>query len=224
MTRVLFEQHLSELRSDVVDLGSRAEEAIRRAMESLRRRDLTLARAVVEGDYEINRSRFEIEDRAVNMIATQQPMATDLRAIVTAIRMVAEIERSGDLVVNIMKGARRMYGTEFDPRLRGLIERLGEEVHRLFRMAIDAYVDRDAGLAAALDDMDDAVDSLHAEYIASIFESHDRKAIPLQAAVQLALVGRYYERIADHAVNIGERVAFMVTGEFLDDRQAAGSE
>jgi phosphate transport system protein len=136
----------------------------------------------------------------------------DLRALVAATRMVSEIERSGDLVVNMMKGTRRIYGTSIDPKVRGLIAQLGSEVGRIFRLSMDAYADRNEGLAAALDDMDDAVDTLHAEYIAAIFESHDRKAIPLQAAVQLALVGRYYERIGDHAVNIGERVRYIVTG------------
>jgi hypothetical protein len=116
-------------------------------------------------------------------------MATDLRALVAAIRMVAEIERSGDLVSNIMKASRRMYGAEFDPRVRGLIARLGQEVHRLFRLSMDAYVDKNDGLAAALDDMDDSVDALHADYIQSIFESHEASAMQLQTAVQMALVG-----------------------------------
>src|SRR5215213_6382367 len=152
------------------------------------------------------------EARCYSLLALQQPVAIDLRALVAATRMVSEIERSGDLVVNMMKATRRIYGTSIDPKVRGLIAQLGVEVGRLFRLAMDAYADRNEGLAAALDDMDDAVDALHAEYIAAIFESHDRKAIPLQPAVQLALVGRYYERIGDHAVNIGERVRYICTG------------
>jgi phosphate transport system protein len=143
-------------------------------------------------------------------------MATDLRSLITAIRMVAEIERSADLAVNITKAARRMYGVELNPKLRGLIERLGEKSSQLFRLAIDAYVDRDAALAAALDDMDDAVDALHRDYISAIFETHGSGFTGLQPAVQLALVGRYYERIGDHAVNIGERVRYMVTGSLPD--------
>src|SRR4029079_12435175 len=129
-----------------------------------------------------------------------------------AIRMASEIERSGDLVTNTMKAARRLYGTPLDPRLRGLIEHMSDHLHRLFRLAIDAYADRNEGLAAALDDMDDDVDELHADYIRTIFEVDEGGNAPLQVAVQLALVGRYYERIGDHAVNIGERVRYMVTG------------
>ena len=99
----------------------------------------------------------------------------------------SEIERSGDLMVNVAKGARRIYGVQFDPRLRGLIERMSEEATRLFRLAIDAYVEGNASLAAALDDMDDGLDLLHKDYIQAIFESHHAGVIDLQAAVQLAL-------------------------------------
>jgi phosphate transport system protein len=114
-----------------------------------------------------------------------------------------------------------MYGVEFDPRLRGLIERMSEQAQRLFKLAIDAYVEGNAGLAAALDDMDDRLDLLHKDYIQAIFESHSSGNIDLQAAVQLALIGRYYERIGDHAVNMGERVRYMVTGWLPEQAGAA---
>jgi phosphate transport system protein len=115
-------------------------------------------------------------------------------------------------MVNICKGARRIYGAEFDPKVRGLIERMSEEATRLFRLAIDAYAEGNAALAAALDDMDDRLDTLHKDYIQAIFESHRAEGLDLQAGVQLALIGRYYERIGDHAVNISRRVRYMVTG------------
>ena len=98
---------------------------------------------------------------------------------------------------------------------------MSDHVHRLFRLAIDAYADRNEGLAAALDDMDDDVDELHADYIRAIFEVYEGGSAPLQVAVQLALVGRYYERIGDHAVNIGERVRYMVTGWLPEHTGAA---
>ncbi len=89
---------------------------------------------------------------------------------------------------------------------------MSEEAVRLYKVAIDAYVEQDASLAAALDDMDDELDSIHKDYIEAIFESHHASNLGLEAAVQLALIGRYYERIGDHAVNIGNRVEYMVTG------------
>jgi phosphate transport system protein len=148
-------------------------------------------------------------------------MARDLRAIVTAIRLTSEIERSADLMVNVAKGARRIYPIEFDPKVRGLIERMSEEAARLYKIAIDAYVEQDASLAAALDDMDDKLDALHKDYIEAIFESHHASNLGLEQAVQLALIGRYYERIGDHAVNIGNRVEYMVTGWLPEHSGAA---
>src|SRR5215212_8680079 len=207
-----FHHDLDLVRDDLVRLAGMVSEALARGTEALLAGDLKVAEELISHDDVLDTLAVDIEERCYSLLALQQPVAIDLRALVAAARMVSEIERSGDLVVNMMKATRRLYGTSIDPKLRGLIAELSTEVGRLFRLAMDAYADRNEGLAAALDDMDDSVDALHAEYIAAIFESHDRKAIPLQAAVQLALVGRYYERIADHAVNIGERVRYICTG------------
>lgn len=219
--RKSFHHDLDVIRDDIVRLASMVTEALGKATKALLDGDLQTANEIIEGDDVLDTLSLDIEERCYQLLALQQPMATDLRALVAALRMVAEIERSGDLVVNIMKAARRMYGAELDPKVRGLITRLGQEVHRLFRLSIDAYVDRNDGLAAALDDMDDTVDALHADYIQAIFESHETSAMQLQTAVQLALVGRYYERIADHGVNIAERVRYMVTGWLPEHTGAA---
>jgi phosphate transport system protein len=124
-------------------------------------------------------------------------------------------------MVNVAKGARRIYPVEFDPKVSGLIERMSEEATRLYKVAIDAYVEQNANLAAALDDMDDELDEIHRDYIEAIFESHHASNLGLEAAVQLALVGRYYERIGDHAVNIGNRVEYMITGWLPEHSGAA---
>jgi len=219
--RKSFHHDLDLIRDDIVRLASMVTEGLGKATQALLEGDLQAANEIIQGDDVLDTLALDIEERCYQLLALQQPMATDLRALVAAIRMVAEIERSGDLVSNIMKASRRMYGAEFDPKVRGLIARLGQEVHRLFRLSMDAYVDKNDGLAAALDDMDDSVDALHADYIQSIFESHEASAMQLQTAVQMALVGRYYERIADHAVNIGERVRYMVTGWLPEHTGAA---
>ena len=215
-----FHQSLEEVSHEIVRLAGLVTEALGKATEALLSGDLTVAEAIIRGDDVLDELTLEIEEHCYQLLTLQQPMAKDLREVVTAIRLTAEIERSGDLVANIMKATRRMYGVEFDPKLRGLIERLGKQVHRQFRLAIDAYVERDDKLAAAIDDMDDIVDELHGDYIQAIFETHERGAVALQAAVQLAVVGRFYERIGDHAVNIGERVQYMVTG-WLPEHTAA---
>ena len=208
-----FHQELDDVRDDLVRMAGLVTEAIARATRAFLDGDLKVAEEILGGDDAIDAIALQVEEHCYQLLALQQPMASDLRALTTAIRLTAEIERSGDLVVNIMKAARRIYGADLPPKTRGLIERLGENVHRLFRLAIDAYVDQNVGLASALDDMDDVVDDLHVEFVGSIFETHESGQTPLQVAVQLALVGRFYERIGDHAANIADRVGFMVTGE-----------
>ena len=126
--------------------------------------------------------------------------------------MVAEVERSADLLCNICKAARRIYGHELDPKLRGIISRMGEQAQQLYDAAIESFVENDAAKAAAIDDMDNYLDGLQKQFIQAIFESHAAGRIDLQVAVQLAVVARFYERIGDHAVNIGEQVRFVVTG------------
>jgi phosphate transport system protein len=216
-----FHNELDVVRDDIVHMAALVTEALARATRALLDGDLTVVDEIVDGDDEIDDLTLRVEEHCYQLLALQQPMASDLRAIITAVRLSAEIERSGDLVTNIAKAARRIYGTEINPKMRGLLERLGEQVHRLFRLAIDSYVEHDVGLASALDDMDDTVDDLHVDFVESMFETHELGEMPLQVAVQLALVGRYYERIGDHAVNIGERVRYLCTGWLPEHTGAA---
>lgn len=219
--RKSFHQTLDEIRAEMVHMAALVTEGIPRATEAVLSGDMADAQRIIEGDDPLDAKAVELEELCYQQLALQQPMASDLRGIVTAIRMISEIERSGDLVVNVAKGARRIFGTELPARLRGLIGQMGEEATRLFRLAIDAYVDEDAGMAAALDDLDDRLDAIHREYIQEIFLAHNAGEVEVQGAVQLALIGRYYERIGDHAVNIGERVRYMVTGWLPEHTGAA---
>ena len=213
-----FHAELEQVRDDLVRAAAMVTEALARATQAFLDDDLTAAENVRQGDADIDAVTLSIEEHCYSLLALQQPMARDLRALTVALRLAGEIERAGDLVSNIMKGARRIHGTQIDPKLRGFIERLSEQTHRLFRLAIDAYVQGDAGLAAAIDDMDDAVDDLHRDYIEALFETRESGELPLQVAVQLAMIGRFYERIGDHAVNIGERVQYMVSGNLPEHR------
>lgn len=219
-----FHQELDQVRADIVRMAAMATEFIPRATEVLLTTDLHGAQLLIEADDLLDDMTLELEERCYQILALQQPVAIDLRAIITAIRLTSEIERSADLMVNVAKAARRLYGAEFEPRVRGLIEQMSEEATRLFKLAIDAYDDGNAGLAAALDDMDDRLDGLHKDFIQSIFESHHGTTLDLQPAVQLALVGRYYERVGDHAVNIGHRVQYMVTGWMPEHAGAARAQ
>lgn len=197
-------------------LAARVAEVIPRATSVLLDGDLELAEIVIRGDAEIDAMSVEVEERCIGILALQAPVAGDLRHVLALLKMIAEVERSGDLAVNICKAARRIYGHELDPKLRGIIGRMGEQAASEFSAAIDALRAKDAGKAAAVDDMDGYLDALQKQFISAIFESQAAGRIDLQVAVQLAMVARFYERIGDHAVNMGERVLYIVTGKVPD--------
>jgi len=223
-TRKTFHEDLDEVQRSVARLAAMATESIPRATAVLLGDDDNEAAAIVEEDVTVDRLSHEIEERCYQVLALQQPVAGDLRTIVTAVRLNSEIERSCDLCVNIAKASRRVPGASFPPAIRGLIERMSEEAVRLYRAAVDAYLDGDAELAAAIDDMDDTLDDLQRTFIAAVFEAHEREGLDLEVAVQLAMVARFYERIGDHAVNIGERVQYMVTGSLPEHLKPSATD
>ena len=210
--RLDFREALDRVRGEVLRLGALAAETVARGTDALLSRDLEAAQMLIDADDEIDDLSVRIEQDCYRLLALQNPVAGDLRFIVCSIRMSSELERSADLMVNVCKAARRLYDIDLDPPLRGLIEAMGREAHTLTHKAMDAYADADAALGAALDDMDNRLDDLQVDYVEAIFETHQAESVELRAAVQLAMVGRYYERIGDHAVNMGERVRYMVTG------------
>jgi phosphate transport system protein len=207
-----FHQDIDAARADLVHLAATVTELIPRATAVLLDADLEAADYLIRGDDEIDARSVELEELCYRIIALQAPVATDLRQVVALLRMVADIERSADLATNICKAARRIYGHELDPKLRGIISRMGEQAQQLYTAAIESFVENDAAKAAAIDDMDSYLDGLQKQFVQAIFESHAAGRIDLQVAVQLAVVARFYERIGDHAVNVGERVRFVVTG------------
>tara|TARA_B000000441_G_C21750911_1_gene362241 strand:- start:1746 stop:2420 length:675 start_codon:yes stop_codon:yes gene_type:complete len=211
---------MDEVRSDLVRMGGLVTEGIASVTVALLANDLAMADQISTQDDEIDLLSVEAEEKCIRMLALQQPVAVDLRTILTDLRMVSEIERSGDLVSNIAKGIGRIQGVELEPRLRGLIDRMCEQAVRLTTLAIDSYADRDAVLAGALGELDDRLDELHNDYIDTVFSSRFDRYITTQQAVQLAVIGRFYERIGDHAVNIGERVQYLVTGELPEHKGA----
>src|SRR5687767_14425277 len=171
-SRSTFHRQLDDIQRDLVRAAAKVTEAIAKGTQALLDLDLAAVQELIEADDETDALTLDIEERCFTLLARQQPMAGDMRAIVTAIRLTSEIERSGDLMVNVGKATRRLYGVaSYDPRLRGLITQMSEQALRLFRLAIDAYVERDDPLAAALDDMDDQLDTLHKEFIEAILET-----------------------------------------------------
>ena len=211
-TQRTFHAEIDSIRGQIVKFAAYVGEAVSRATQALLDGDLAEAQSIIDGDDALDDAALTIEERCQRLLALHQPMAGDLRQILSALWITAELERDGDLACNICKGTRRLFGSDLTPRLRGLIADMGEEAVRLTRLGVDAYADADSGLAAALDDIDDRLDSLHNAFVQTIIEAGIGSNLETQVAVQLALIGRYYERIGDHAVNIGERVRYMADG------------
>jgi phosphate transport system protein len=210
-----FQEALDDLRSDVIRLAALVTEAIGAGTNALLDADLALVDQVIADDRQINDLNHHIELGAYKLLAMQQPTAGDLRAVLAVLRILHEIQLSADLMVTVAKAARRLYPQELPPRVRGILERMGQQAQVQMRAAVDAFADGDLALAAALPDMDDVMDDLQKDLFRAILtaDSDPPDDGILQRAVQMALVGRYYERVADHAVQIGRWVAFMVTGE-----------
>ena len=210
--RSTFHKEIEEIRQEVLSLGRSVIEAIPRATAVLLNSDLEGADYLLQADDEIDARAIDIEEKCFQELALQSPVAGDLRLLVSMIKIAGELERSADLAVNICKAARRIFGHEIDPTLRDLIAKMSEQAQQLFVSTMEAFSDHDGAKAAAIDDMDSFLDGLHRRFIAEIFEIHASKEIELQVAVQLAMVARFYERIGDHAVNVSERIRFIVSG------------
>jgi len=215
-----FHDDLSEVRNEIAGLGASVIELIPRVTAILLDQDLEGAEYVLRGDVEIDARSIEVEEKALRLLALQAPVASDLRNLAAALKLSPEIERSADLCCNLCKAARRIYGHSLDPVLRGMIQRMSDQAQQEYRKVIEAYIANDAVAAAAIPDMDEYLDDLHRQFIQQIFESHAAGTIDLQVAVQMAMVARFYERLGDHAVNISQRVMYIVTG-WMPEHDAA---
>ena len=221
-SRRTFGEQLDDIRAEVVKLAVRSCEQIGAATQALLDADLALVDEIYEVRREIEERALHVEQRVYQLFALQQPMASDLRTMLAVLRILHEIELTAGLMRNVARASRRLYPRELPPRIRGIVERMGAQASVQTHLAVDAFADSDEAIAAALPDMDDVMDDLQKELFRAIFagfsgESTDEAA--LQMAVQLAFVGRDYERAADHAVMIGRWVEFMITGQLPGDAE-----
>lgn len=211
--RDAFHEDLDRLSDQLVEMTRLASSAMSRATTALLDADITLAESVIESDDQIDALREELELRAIDLLARQQPVATDLRIIVTAMRMSSDIERMGDLARHVAKVARLRFPHSAVPAdLRATILQMGQVAERIVEKAGSIIAAKDAEAALTLERDDDAMDDLHRELFARL--AHESWSHGTGAAVDITLVGRYYERFADHAVSVARRVVFLVTGEW----------
>ena len=213
--RESFDRHLHELQDDLLIMGSMVEKALERSMESLKNRNLEMARLVIEDDVKINQKRFDIEEKCVELIATQQPMASDLRVIIAVLNIIVDLERIADHAEGNAKIA-VMIGNE--PPLKPLIDlpRMNQKTVDMLRRSLDAFCNRDAEAARSICGDDDEVDNLYDQVFRELLTFMAEDGRTITRATRLIWVAHNLERSADRVTNICERVVYLVTGKMSE--------
>jgi phosphate transport system protein len=207
-----FQEELEQLKARLLEMGGLAEDRLRLVVRGLVERDLSCVERVIVGDAAINQLHIEVDDRCFKLLALHQPMAVDLRAIVAAVKINTDLERVGDLAVNIGEAATRYLQ---HPPVKELIDipRMAALAQEMLRDALDAYVRRDVQLARAVLDRDDGLDLLKTQVFRELLTHMLRDPATIEPSLDLILVSRHLERIGDHATNVAEDVIFMVSAK-----------
>jgi phosphate transport system protein len=207
-----FQEELEGLQTRLLEMGGLAEERVRASVPGLVTRDLSVTERVLRGDEPINPLHVAIDERCFRLLALYQPMATDLRGIVAAVKINSDLERVGDLAVNIAEAARRY---AMHPPVKQLIDipRMGDIAQEMLHDALDAYVRRDMALARSVLKCDDELDGLKTQVFRELLTYMLQDASTIEPSLDLILVSRHLERIGDHATNIAEDVIFMVSAQ-----------
>jgi len=200
-----FERELEAIEAKVIELFAMVAEDLPGATEALLTGNAEVLRVLAEREQVIDALYPEIEELVNREILLQAPVASDLRFLLSVLRIVPELERSHDLVVQIASRANHILGEDLSPRTRGLIERMGKLASEMWRQAVDSWYQRDRSVALVLDDRDDEMDELHASLLAEL--ASGRMTLPV--TMEMTLVARFYERLGDHAVNIARRVIYL---------------
>jgi len=208
-----YEEDLARLRQLVLEMGGLVERQIDQAMRALTTSDRLLAERTIERDHEVNRYDVEIDEECLRMLALHQPAARDLRLITTGLKITTDLERIGDMAVNICERAIDI-GAE-GQRLHGDLQQMAETVRKMLRECLDAFVREDADLALSVCKEDDAIDALHSHLFDETLVSMTKNPSTVVLGTALLFVSKYLERIADHTTNIAEMVIFMVKGKSI---------
>jgi phosphate transport system protein len=200
-----FERDLEAIEAKVIELFAMVAEDLPGATQALLTGNNDVLQALTEREQLINALYPEIEELVNREILLQAPVASDLRFLLSVLRIVPELERSHDLVVQIASRANHILGEDLSPRTRGIVERMGTLASEMWRQAVDSWYQRDRSVALALEERDDEMDELHASLIAELASGR----MALAVTMEMTLVARFYERLADHAVNIARRVVYL---------------
>ena len=213
LIRSVFQDELDGVSQTLFELSVMVSDSMAKATRSLIGKNLPLAEEVITFDEKIDTVQHDLDARIIDIIARQQPVASDLRALVTALRMSADLERMGDLAHHVAKVVRLRHPSSAVPdQLLELIESMGEAAEKIATKTGVVISTRDTALAAQVEKDDDEMVELHRKLISKLVEPSWPHGI--ETAIDLTLLGRYYERYADHAVSVSRRVIFLVTGKF----------
>ncbi len=210
--RIHFDEELQSIKKELLRIASYVESIIPQVTEAFIVKDLETAQTIIDGDDPLDRDSVNLEERCCQALALQQPMAKDLRYIVSAMSINNDLERSGDLAVNVAKATHRLKDSSLTPELQEIIQKMSDQARILVGTAMAAYEEEDLAKSDELEEIDDLLDQLNYDCTAAALNAGQDGTIDLKTAIQIALIGRYYERIGDHAVNIGERIRYMITG------------
>jgi len=210
-----YQHQLDSVLASLVEMTGAVRTALDEATRSLLEGDATRAEAVIDGDLAIDSARERIEDESFDILARQSPVAGDLRALVATLRMVTDLERMGDLAVHVARVARRRYPAKAVPSLLvPTIRAMAATADKMIAQAAEIIASRDVDAAAALEGTDDKMDSLRRSMFEALLSDEWAETVGrVEPAIDIALLGRYYERIGDHAVSMARRLIFIVTGE-----------
>jgi phosphate transport system protein len=216
LIRSVFQEELDGVSQSLVDLSNMVSDSMHKATQALIEADLKIAEDVITNDEKIDLYQHDLDTRIIDIIARQQPVASDLRALVTALRMSADLERMGDLSHHVAKVARLRHPENvLPPELRDLVNHIGSVAENISRKIPTVIETRDTELALQLERDDDEMDKLHRQLIGSM--SNNTWTHGVESAIDVTLLGRYYERYADHAVSVSRRVYYLVTGTFANN-------
>jgi phosphate transport system protein len=205
-----FQEELQQLKTRLLEMGGLAEDRVRSIVQALVDRNAATVDRVLSGDGPINQLHIEVDSRCFKLLALHQPMAVDLRAIVSAVKINTDLERVGDLAINIAEAVKR-YMRHAPVKELIDIPRMADIAQRMLRDALDAYVRRDTALAQAVLDEDDALDALKTQVFRELLTYMLQDPSTIEPALDLILISRHLERIGDHATNVAEDVIFMVS-------------
>ncbi|HYD55236.1 MAG TPA: phosphate signaling complex protein PhoU [Gemmatimonadaceae bacterium] len=213
-----FHDQLATLKKRLLEMSERAEALVDLAVESVLRRDVDKAEAVIAGDRELDRIELEIEEMAVQLLALQQPMARDLRFIISAIKITSDLERVGDHGVNIAQAATRLVRSHVGISPEPALEDMARRARQMLGDALDAFVRGDGALGRAVCARDDQVDALHDSVFRSLLTHMMADPRTINLALDLMTVSRNLERVADLATNIAEEAVFVAEGKTIKHR------